>query len=110
MLNIATLAVLVLASYRGVQLIVWDSITDPLRTRLGEWGADKPESKLRMWLLLGLGCTYCVGVWVAGIALLAYLFATGAPWADGAWLTHGVEWFAVAGGQALLSRWDDSRD
>ncbi|NGO45108.1 hypothetical protein [Streptomyces ureilyticus] len=24
-------------------------------------------------------------------------------------LVHGIEWFAVAGGKALLNRWDDSR-
>ncbi|MFB7337768.1 hypothetical protein ACFC00_40155 [Streptomyces adustus] len=42
------------------------------------------------------------------MALAGYLLASG-EWGDGPPLVHLLEWFAVAGGQALLDRWDDSR-
>lgn len=101
------LAVLILASYRGTQLLTHDSLLDPLRARFAIYGVDHP-GKVHDFFSTLWQCIYCTGVYVSGISLLAYLLVTGAAWADGAWLIHGVEWFAVAGGQALLNRRDDT--
>lgn len=41
--------------------------------------------------------------------LLTYLLTTG-RFGGTPLLVHGIEWFAVAGVQALLNRWDDTKD
>lgn len=109
MVGLPALAVLAFASYRGTQLVVHDSILDPARDRLIAWHEQDPDSVPRTALVTLLSCTYCAGWWVSGLFLLAYLLAADA-WTGTAVLVHAVEWFAVAGGQALLSRWDDTRD
>lgn len=100
-------AVLSAASYRGVQLLVWDSLTQPIRDKVEIRHATKPGNKIWWFLNAVLGCVYCCGMYVAGIALLAYLLASG-TWGDTSWLVHGIEWFAVAGVAALLNRRDDT--
>jgi len=107
-IHIAELAVLCLAGYRATQLIVHDSILDPIRDRIHLWRAARPESKAREAVTTLIGCPYCSGFWLAGIILAVYLTCTG-TWGDANWLLHGVEWFAVAGGAVLLNRWDDTR-
>lgn len=109
MIGLLALAVLALASYRGTQLVVHDSILDPVRDRLIAWHERNTDSRLRSAVVTLASCTYCAGWWVSGAFLAVYLLAadewTGTPLA-----VHAVEWFAVAGGQALLNRWDDTRD
>jgi hypothetical protein len=100
------IAVLGLASARGTQLIVHDSIGDPLRERLELWHAARFDSGPRTFLRTLLGCVYCVGMHLSWIALLVYLLATGG-WRDAPWIVHGIEWFAVAAVQAGANRWDD---
>lgn len=107
-INIAVLAVLALAGYRSTQLIVWDSILDPIRDRIHLWQAHRPESRPRELITTLIGCPYCMGFWLSGIILAIYLTCTG-TWGDAHWLLHGVEWFAIAGGAVLLNRWDDTR-
>lgn len=107
MISLLEVGVLGFAAYRGTQLIVWDSILDGWRSKLELWHAAKFDSKARTFIRDLLACTYCTGWWVSVIALLAYLLASG-KWGNASWLVHGVEAFAVAGVQALLSRWDDS--
>lgn len=108
MLSLTTILILGLASYRAVQLIVWDTIGDPLRARLELWHAAKFESGVRTFVRNLIGCPYCTGWWVSMITTLVYLTATGG-WGSAPLLVHAVECWAVTGVQALANRWDDSR-
>ncbi|MGO4423277.1 DUF1360 domain-containing protein [Streptomyces sp. MCAF7] len=101
------LVVLGFAAYRATQLGVHDTILDPGRERLAAWQANNLDSKARAFLIQLISCVYCLGWWLSGITLLVYLLATDS-WGDALWLVHGVEWFAVAGVQALLNRRDDT--
>lgn len=108
MVSLPELAVLAFAAYRGTQLIVHDSILDAPRGWAFTWHSRKDTSPLRTALITLISCVYCSGWWVAGAFLAAYLLLTD-QWHGVPVLLHGVEWFAVAGAQALLNRWDDSR-
>ncbi|CAM5478022.1 MULTISPECIES: DUF1360 domain-containing protein [Streptomyces] len=109
MISLSVLAVLGFAAYRATQLGVHDSILNGARQRLGAWHADKIDSKTRAFVVQLVSCIYCLGYWLSGVTLLAYLLATDS-WSDAPWLVHGIEWFAVAGVQALLNRRDDTMD
>lgn len=102
------LAVLILAAYRGTQLAVHDTILDAPRDWVFTWHSRKDTSPVRHALVSLITCIYCAGWWVSGAFLATWLYASG-QWHDAPLLVHGAEWFAVAGGQALLNRWDDSR-
>ncbi|UJV42970.1 DUF1360 domain-containing protein [Streptomyces sp. AMCC400023] len=104
MVSPTELAVLAFAAYRGTQLAVHDTILDVPRSWLYDWHSRKPESPLRNALVTLISCVYCMGWWVSGALLAAYLL-----WPDNDVVRIGLLWFAVAGGQALLNRWDDSR-
>lgn len=104
MVSPTELAVLAFAAYRGTQLAVHDTILDVPRSWLYDWHSRKPESPLRSALVTLISCVYCMGWWVSGALLAAYLL-----WPDNDVVRIGLLWFAVAGGQALLNRWDDSR-
>jgi hypothetical protein len=108
MLDLTVLAALSLASYRATQLVVWDTIGDPLRDRLELWHAKNHESRVRTFFRQLVACPYCVGWWLSMLTVAVFLTATGG-WGDAPLLVHAVEAWAVAGGQALLNRWDDSR-
>lgn len=113
MLNLATIVLLALAAYRGTQLVVHDSIGDPVRDRLIAWHEHKPTARPRGALVTLITCTYCAGAWISAAALAAWLTISH-TWPDR--LTPAtaalllLNWFAVAGGQSLLNRWDDTRD
>lgn len=107
MINLVELAVLAAAGYRGTQLLVHDSILDPVRDRIDTWFQKRPESKVREMVLTLISCVYCTGWWVSGGVLAAYLLAAG-RWHDAPLLVHGVEWLAVAGAAVAINRWDDS--
>lgn len=107
MLLLPELALLGFAAYRATQLGVHDSILDGARARFAIYGADHPGKVYDFFATL-ISCTYCFGYWLSGVTLLVYLLATG-RWDDAPLIMHGIEWFAVAGVQALLNRWDDSR-
>lgn len=109
MVGLPALAVLALASYRATQLVVHDTIGDPIRDRIIAWHERRPQSTLRIAVVTLITCTYCAGWWVSGLLLATYLLATG-QWTGTPLLAHAVAWFAVAGGQALLNRWDDTLD
>jgi hypothetical protein len=106
-ISLPVLAVLGFAAYRATQLGVHDTILDPARERLAAWHAKNLDSKPRAFLMQLISCVYCFGWWLSGATLLAYLLATGS-WGDAPWIVHGIEWFAVAGVQALLNRRDDT--
>ncbi len=108
MISFAELAFLALAGYRGTQLVVHDSILDPVRDRIFAWHGRKPDSSVRSAVITLISCVYCSGWWVAGALLLTWLLVTG-QWHEAPVLVHGFEWLAVAGAAVLLNRWDDSR-
>lgn len=108
MQNLAVLAALGLASYRATQLIVWDSIGDKARKRLEDWRISKFHSRPRKFVKDLVSCTYCTGWWLSLATVLTYLTAAG-QWGEAPLFVHAVEFWAVAGIQALLNRWDDSR-
>lgn len=113
----AATAFLGFASYRVTQLVVWDSILDPFRTRLEAWYVNgiRPGKLARgrkfVWDLLS--CTYCTGFHASWLTVLAWFLVSdhAEPWASWSdFLRFGIWSFAVAGVQALLSRWDDTRN
>lgn len=108
MISLLELGVLALAGYRATQLAVHDTLLDPVRDRVHAWHADRPESGPRTAVITLISCIYCMGWWVSGAVLATYLLAAGA-WHGTPLVVHGVEWLAVAGGAALLNRWDDTR-
>lgn len=109
MVGLSTLAVLAFVSYRGTQLVVHDSIGDPIRDRVIAWHERRSDSKLRNAIVTLIACTYCAGMWVSAAVLATYLLAAG-EWTGTPLVLHLLELLAVAGGQALLNRWDDTRD
>jgi Protein of unknown function (DUF1360) len=108
MISIATLAVLALTGYRGTQLVVHDSILDPVRERIDAWQQARAQSAFRAAIVTLISCVYCSGFWISGALLAVWLFVTG-TWSGTPVLVHGFEWLAVAGAAVLLNRWDDSR-
>jgi hypothetical protein len=108
-LALTTLVLLALAAYRATQLAVHDALLDPVRDRVLAWHTRRLDSPYRAAVVTLISCTYCAGWWLSGVLLLTWLLTTGqldqAPL-----LVHGLEWFAVAGAQSLLNRWDDTRD
>jgi hypothetical protein len=108
-LALTTLVLLTLAAYRATQLLVHDAILDPLRNRVMAWHEQRLDSWVRTAVVTLISCTYCAGWWLSGVLLLTWLLTAG-QFCQAPLLVHGVEWFAVSGGQAVLNRWDDSMD
>lgn len=107
MLGLLELGALGFASARATQLVVHDTIADPVRARLELWHARRFDSRVRSFVRDLLSCVYCSGWWLSLITVLAYLTATGS-WGDAPLLVHAIECWAVAGIQALLNRIDDT--
>lgn len=105
--HLAALLVLGFAAYRGTQLVVHDTIGDPVRSRIEMWHAAKFDSKVRTFVRDLLSCIYCVGFWLSVVAVLAWVSATG-QWGDRSVWTFAVDAWAVAGIQSLISRVDDT--
>ena len=105
---LAEVAILGAAAYRATQLIVWDSIGDPARKRLETWRVTKFDSRFRKFVWDLVRCPYCTGWWLSMLATLSYVTAAGL-WSARPLLVTAIECWAVAGVQALLNRWDDSR-
>lgn len=116
MQNLLTLAALGFAAYRATQLVVWDSIGDKLRgtpdSWLERWYMDgiRPgrSNRFRTFVRQLVSCPYCTGWWLSMLTTLVYLTAAG-QWGQAPLIVHAVECWTVAGIQALLNRWDDSR-
>lgn len=108
MQNLLTLAALGLAAYRATQLVVHDSILTGPRIWLAVKGDASPRNpRWAFWWDL-VSCTYCTGFHLSWITLVTYLTVAG-EWGSAPLLVHAVEAWTVAGIQALLNRWDDSR-
>lgn len=98
MLNIVTLLIGILATYRLAQIIAQDTISEPFRYWITKHNS-KPEdlSFLRRWASLGVTCVVCVSVWTGvgtafilrGITLQAIVYGlafSGGAVALGGWL------------------------
>lgn len=108
MISLPELVLLVFAAYRGTRLLVHDDIAAPLRNPVFAWHDRKTGSRARQAAVTLVSCAYCMGVWVSAAALAAWLAAVGRGLPDP--LEFIVTLLAVSGGQALLNRWDDTRD
>lgn len=106
--HLAIIVVLGFAAYRATQLVVWDTIGDPIRARIELWHAARHDSKLRTFVRSLLSCIYCVGWWLSILTTLVYVTAT-KQWGSTPLLVVAIDCWSVAGVQALLNRWDDSR-
>jgi len=104
--NLMILAALGFASARATQLVVDDTIGDPLRKRLELWHARKHTSKVRTFIRSLLGCIMCAGWWLSLITTLVYLVAAD-QWSGTSLWVHAVECWVVMGFQVTLNlRWD----
>lgn len=108
MIGAIELAVLAAAGYRATQLVVHDAILQAPRDAVFDWHAQDPGSPARTAIATLISCVYCIGWWISGAILAAYLTATG-TWDNAPLAVHGIEWFAVAGAAVLANRWDDTR-
>lgn len=108
MQSLVTLVALGLVAYRATQLVVHDTIGDPVRARIEMWHADRFESRFRTFVRDLLSCTYCAGFWISCAVTGAWLWAAG-EWGSASVWVHVFEAWAVAGVQALTNRWDDTR-
>lgn len=106
--HLAAILVMGLAAYRATQLVVWDTIGDPVRAKIELWHAQRHESRVRSFVRQLISCIYCAGWWLSILTGLVYATATG-QWGHTPLLVIAVDCWAVAGVQALLNRWDDSR-
>jgi hypothetical protein len=74
------LVLLALAAMRLTRLIGWDSITDPIRSRItghhhgGHKAGKRPGARWDkpQWMLF-LTCPWCLGFWVSGVVWGAWL-------------------------------------
>lgn len=107
MISLPVLALLGLAGYRATQLAVHDTILDPVRDRIIAWHERRLTSPVRAAVVSLISCVYCMGWWLSGALLAAYLLLTD-QWAGVPLLIHGIEWFAVAGAAVFLNRVDDT--
>ncbi|MYR59602.1 DUF1360 domain-containing protein [Streptomyces sp. SID625] len=107
MIGIPALLVLAAAGYRATQLAIHDTVLDPARAAVFDWHSRKTDSPVRTAAVTLISCPYCIGWWISGALLAAYLLATG-QFDQAPLLVHGIEWFAVAGAAVLLNRIDDT--
>lgn len=63
MTYLAWAVLIALASYRAWRLIAMDQITEPLRAPLVA-----SDSRVAVWALDLIGCPWCLGWWLAGVA------------------------------------------
>jgi len=106
--RLMTTLLLGLAAYRATRLVVHDSIGDRLRLKLEIWHAKRHTSAVRTFLRDLVACPYCAGWWLSTATALVWFTATGSWGRDPLGLLAVQAW-AVAGVQALLNRWDDTR-
>lgn len=107
MTGLTELVVLGAAAARGTQLIVHDSIGDPLRDRLELWHSRRHDSPVRTFIRDLLACIYCTGFWCSVITVAVYHTAT--TWHGVSLLSFGLNAFAVAAAQVTINLWWDRR-
>jgi len=109
MINLLQFALLAFAGYRATQLVVHDTILDPVRDRIFAWHdrRNTPDHTASAFVVTLISCVYCVGWWLSGAILAVFLLATG-RFHEAPLLVHGVQWLGVAGASVLLNRIDDT--
>lgn len=80
-----------LATYRVWRIFAVDSITEPLRARFLF-----REGRVWEWVADLVTCPWCLGWWLSGAAVAAYVGWSGASW----WL-FPVGWCAVSAGVGI---------
>lgn len=75
--TIAVLSIpfLALAVYRLWRIIAVDQITEPIRARF-IWR----DGAVWQWIADLIGCAFCLGWWLSGVASVAYVGALGLSW------------------------------
>ncbi|HYG60647.1 MAG TPA: DUF1360 domain-containing protein [Symbiobacteriaceae bacterium] len=81
------LALLMLASFRLTHLVVFDTITEPLRRQFSQ----------QPFTAELISCYWCTGVWVSAVLCAGYLLQPG-------WVRPLLLVLAVAAGQSLLEK------
>lgn len=92
------LAVCVLAAWRATRAVTVDAITQPFREWLVRWSFSERAGHWREWVHDLLTCQHCLGFWLSGLVAAAWAFGDGLGGYQGL-----VLWWAVAGGQSLLT-------
>lgn len=82
-----------LATYRVATDLAWEDGPGEVFAVLRSWAMRRFRDDW-LWIADGLCCPICLSFWIAPMALAAWAYA---PWL--------VMWLAVAGGAALLARW-----
>lgn len=96
-MNILTLLVGILATYRLAQIVGQDAISAPFRYWITKHNTPPEElSFLRRWASLGATCVICVSVW-AGIGIAFIL--------HGITLQAFIYGLAFSGGAVALGGW-----
>jgi len=96
-LDLVALLVLSLAAHRVTRFVTDDTLLGSAREAVEDWSLN--GGAVRLKLIEGLLCPYCIGVWIAWAAYGAWVLALdlSAPF-----LVHMITATAVAGGSALL--------
>jgi hypothetical protein len=87
------IVILILGAFRLTHLVVYDSITEPLRIRLYEVP----------FVGSMITCYWCAGMWVSAVVWLGYSQLPNL-------LTPVMIVLAIAGGQSLLETWVQGRE
>lgn len=66
---------LALATYRVWRLVAVDQITEPIRARF-----IFRDGRLWQWVADLVGCPWCLGWWLSGVASVAYVMVLGLGW------------------------------
>lgn len=97
---IAPIIISILAVYRATAALVRED--GPFNLFLRLRGALDPDQQT--WLGKGVNCVFCVSFWLALVAALGIsVLGEADPWA---W---PLTWLGIAGGVALLFRWEGKR-
>lgn len=120
-MNLATLVVLALATFRLTRLIVADLILEGIRARVLGWcyrprvvhvGGRRVAAGpglLRGRLGDLLSCRWCAGWWISGVVLAAWSAHADTLTSDRA-VPLALEWAAIAGAAGALAHLDPDTD
>jgi hypothetical protein len=87
---------LALAAHRAYRIVGVDQITEPIRSRF-----IFRDGRVWEWVADLIGCPWCLGWWLSGVAAVAYIGAL-----DLSWWWVLVLWPAVSDGVGFLGRLD----
>lgn len=94
-MNALTFVVLSFAAYRASRAVTIDSITRPFR----DW-LELRSTPIGHWFDQLFHCGWCTGFWLSGVTYFVWVLVT--PLRHTPVMVHLINWWAVAGLQALL--------